>query len=655
MTESHSESHDGAYRLAERILDLSRASKRLLVIAVDGVLCAVAAVLAFALRLGSWEEITIAILAYTGIALAVWLPIFFARGVYRAIFRYAGSRTMVALAKAAALFAVPLVAIFTFYSIPGVPRTIPLIHSLLFLAMLCLSRIVSRYVLVDLLAQHRFRGRRRRVLIYGAGVAGRQLAASIQHDPGMHLCGFIDDDMRLDGQRLDGNPVFHSSSLSAVIGRQEVTDVLLAMPSLSRAKRKMIVQNLEHHSVHVQTLPNVQQMIKGEVTTSDLREIQIEDLLGRDPVPPNDLLLGRTILGKIVMVTGAGGSIGSELCRQIIQLRPKMLIIADVSEFALYSVDQELRGTPILGEREVTIKPYLCDVSDLPSVRRLLSTCQPDTVFHAAAYKHVPLVEANVIAGLRNNVLGTLNLATECERNNVGRLILVSTDKAVRPTNVMGASKRIAELILQALSARGNSTLFAMVRFGNVLGSSGSVVPHFQKQISNGGPVTLTHRDVTRYFMTIPEAAQLVVQAGAMAQGGEVYVLDMGSSVKIIDLARSMIRLSGLTIRDELSPDGDIEIVEVGLRPGEKLFEELLIGDNPEPTRHERIMRAREAFLAWDVLEPMLERLANSIDEGDSELAIQLVQELVPEYQSERCRGRLSHSTSSSGQVQRLN
>jgi len=267
----------------------------------------------------------------------------------------------------------------------------------------------------------------------------------------------------------------------------------------------------------------------------------------------------------------------------------------------------------------------------------------------------VPLVEANVIAGLRNNVLGTLNLATECERNNVGRLILVSTDKAVRPTNVMGASKRIAELILQALSARGNSTLFAMVRFGNVLGSSGSVVPHFQKQISNGGPVTLTHRDVTRYFMTIPEAAQLVVQAGAMAQGGEVYVLDMGSSVKIIDLARSMIRLSGLTIRDELSPDGDIEIVEVGLRPGEKLFEELLIGDNPEPTRHERIMRAREAFLAWDVLEPMLERLANSIDEGDSELAIQLVQELVPEYQSERCRGRLSHSTSSSGQVQRLN
>ncbi|HEX8413551.1 MAG TPA: polysaccharide biosynthesis protein, partial [Sphingomicrobium sp.] len=347
MSETRSDRHAGIYRFAERILGLSRTSKRLLVIAVDGAICAVAAVLAFALRLGSWEEITIAILTYTGIALTVWLPIFLARGVYRAIFRYAGSRTMVALAKAAGLFAIPLVAIFTFYSIPGVPRTIPLIHSLLFLAMLCLSRIVSRYVLVDLLAQHRFRGRRSRVLIYGAGIAGRQLAASIQHEPGMHLCGFVDDDMRLDGQRLDGNPVFHSSGLAAVIARQEVTDVLLAMPRLSRAKRKMIVENLEHHSVHVQTLPNVQQMMKGEVTTSDLREIQIEDLLGRDPVPPNSLLLGRTILGKTVLVTGAGGSIGSELCRQIIHLRPKRLIIVDVSEFALYSIDQELRAVAV--------------------------------------------------------------------------------------------------------------------------------------------------------------------------------------------------------------------------------------------------------------------------------------------------------------------
>ena len=625
------------YRVAERVLGLSRASKRMIVILVDGTICAFTAVIAFALRLGAWAEIApIPILIYIGAALLAWFPIFQISGIYRAIFRYAGSRTMMALASAAAIFAMPLVAIFMFFTVAGVPRTIPLIHSLLFLATLCLSRIVWRYILVDLLGQHRFQGRQSRVLIYGTGTAGRQLAGSIQHEPGMHLRGFVDDDDRLDGQRLDGHPVFHSSKLSEVIARAEVTDVLLAMPRLTRAGRRQIVQNLEHHSVHVQTLPNVQQMMEGQVSISDLREIQIEDLLGRDPVPPNSLLLGRTIIGKTVLVTGAGGSIGSELCRQILQLGPQSLILADISEYGLYAIDQEMRDSAAGLGKDVEIRPFLCDASDPASVRRLFAQCRPDIVFHAAAYKHVPLVEANPIAGLKNNVLGTLNMALEAERAGVRRFILVSTDKAVRPTNVMGASKRVAELVLQALAARGSQTLFAMVRFGNVLGSSGSVVPRFQKQILNGGPVTLTHREVTRYFMTIPEAAQLVIQAGAMAEGGEVYLLDMGNSVKIVDLARSMIRLSGLTIRDEQSPDGDIEIREVGLRPGEKLYEELLIGENPEKTRHERIMQAREGCLAWAEIDPKLQELAAMLEAGEADGAIALLQELVPEYRGER-------------------
>jgi FlaA1/EpsC-like NDP-sugar epimerase len=620
------------YDAAEWILGRSRTAKRLFVILIDGSICFAAALIAFMLRLGRWDDIAAPALLYAGAALAVWLPVFLLRGVYRAIFRYAGSRTMMALASATSLFSVPMIVIFMFYSVPGVPRTIPIIHSLLFLAFLCLSRIVFRYLLVDLLAQHRFQGRQSRVLIYGAGVAGRQLAASIQHEPGMQLRGFIDDDDRLDGQRLDGHPVYHSSRLSKLMQPLEITNVLLAMPRLTRAERKKIVENLEHHSVHVQTLPNVQQLMEGAVSISDLREIQIEDLLGRDPVPPNSLLLGRTIIGKRVLVTGAGGSIGSELCRQILPFAPKSLILADISEYALYAIDEEMRETAMQDGSEAEFCPVLCDVTDETAVRRLFARFKPDAVFHAAAYKHVPLVEANPLAGLRNNILGTLNMALAAERSGVGRFILISTDKAVRPTNVMGASKRVAELLLQALAARGSETQFAMVRFGNVLGSSGSVVPRFQKQILSGGPVTLTHKDVTRYFMTIPEAAQLVIQAGAMAQGGEVYVLDMGSSVKIIDLARSMIRLSGLTVRDESTPDGDIEVLEVGLRPGEKLYEELLIGDNPEPTRHERIMRARERHLPWDELAPRVERLVSLCADGDAAEAIALLEELVPEY-----------------------
>lgn len=626
---------DAFFDVLRGLLSLGRAQKRAIVITIDLLLCCGSAVAAFGLRLGEWNGFNKDVLTYMGVALAVWFPVFQLHGVYRAIFRFAGSRTIIALGYAAGVMAVPLAIIFMIVSVPGIPRTIAIIHMLLFVALLCLSRMTSRYLLVDLLAHQSFRGEQKAVLIYGAGASGRQLASSMQGEPSMALCGFIDDDERLDGQRLDGHPIYHSSRLSEVIERDEVKTVLLAVPRLGRSQRKEIVQRLEQYSVHVQTLPNVQQMVDGQISISDLREIQIEDLLCRDAVEPNQLLLGRTIVGKTVLVTGAGGSIGSELCRQIITMAPKTLVLVERSEFALYAINEELRERQEAAQLHANIRTELCDVGDAGAVERLLQMLRPDTVFHAAAYKHVPLVEANPVAGLRNNVFGTLNLAQAAQRAGVDRFILISTDKAVRPTNVMGASKRIAELILQALADTNPGTRFAMVRFGNVLGSSGSVVPRFQRQILNGGPVTITHRDVTRYFMTIPEAAQLVIQAGAMALGGEVYVLDMGESVKIIDLAKSMVRLSGLTIKSDSNGNGDIEIREVGLRPGEKLYEELLIGDNPEPTRHERIMRARETFIPWSRLSPDLSLLASSLDCGDTQQAIELVRILVPEFSAE--------------------
>ncbi|HEV2568145.1 nucleoside-diphosphate sugar epimerase/dehydratase [Sphingomonas sp.] len=623
---------DAFFSTLRYLLSLSRKHKRLIVMSIDGVLCCAAAMAAFALRLGEWNGLTQPIQLYVLAALAVWFPVFQLRGVYRAIFRYAGSRTMVALAYATGIMAIPLVALFMFISIPGVPRTIAVIHSLLFLALLCLSRIVSRYLLVDLLAQQSFRGVQRNVLIYGAGAAGRQLASSMQMEPSMYLCGFIDDDVRLDGQRLDGHHVFHSGRMADVVARFDVKAVLLALPNIGRAARKRIISELELLSVQVQTLPNVKQILDGRVSVNDLQEVRIEDLLGRDPVAPNELLLGRTIRGKSVLVTGAGGSIGSELCRQIIRLAPRQLTLVENSEYALYAIQQELEDTLSREALSIQVAAELCDVTDAIRVRSVLSSHRPDTVFHAAAYKHVPIVEANPTAGLRNNVLGTLTMAQAAEQAGVSRFILISTDKAVRPTNVMGATKRVAELVLQGLAERGSTTKFAMVRFGNVLGSSGSVVPRFDKQIRDGGPVTITHPEVTRYFMTIPEAAQLVIQAGAMASGGEVYVLDMGESVRILDLARSMIRLSGLSIRDPANPDGDIEIRIVGLRPGEKLYEELLIGENPEPTRHERIMQAREKCLAWSELEPHLHSLRTAIETVDVGGSLHILRHLVPEF-----------------------
>jgi FlaA1/EpsC-like NDP-sugar epimerase len=617
------------------VSNLDRRAKKMIAFGVDSIICVFAIWLAFSLRLGDWQLWNAPIRSVLIVSFVIWPPIFLALGVYRSIFRFAGSGTITELARANAIYLFFMTVVFTFIGLPGVPRTIGILVPILFLLALVMSRIVVRYIISDLLGQRAFGGETKRVLIYGAGSAGQQLAMSTRHYPGMYLLGFVDDDSRLRGQRLDGNPVYHSSDLVMQVERLGVTDILLAVPSMSRSKRKDIVDDLKRFGVHVQTLPQIQDIVAGKVSIADLREVEVDDLLGRDAVAPNDLLMGRTILGKTVMVTGAGGSIGSELCRQIMAIGPKRLVLVEMTEFALYKIEQELRENAAAGifRSDIEIYPELINTTAARPVSSVIGTYHPDTIFHAAAYKHVPLVEHNPISGMGNNILSTRNLVQAAEQHEVAHFILISTDKAVRPTNVMGASKRVCEQILQAKAKFGSKTRFSMVRFGNVLGSSGSVVPRFKEQIANGGPVTLTHKDIIRYFMTIPEAAQLVIQAGSMAKGGEVFVLDMGKPVKIFDLACTLISLSGLTICDDDNPDGDIAIEEIGLRPGEKLFEELLIGENPMPTKHPRIMQAMEGHMSWQDLSAALDQLESHVHTGNRDAAVSLLRDLVPEYQ----------------------
>nr|WP_315458598.1 nucleoside-diphosphate sugar epimerase/dehydratase [uncultured Sphingorhabdus sp.] len=619
------------------ISGFDRRTKKVIAFLTDSVICLFAIWLAFSLRLGDWQLWSTPVRSVIITSFLVWPVLFIALGVYRSIFRFAGSGTIAELARAIAIFLLVMSLVFTVVGLPGVPRTIGILVPILFFLGLMISRITVRYIISDLLGQRAFGGDAKRVLIYGAGSAGQQLALSTRHYPGMFLLGFVDDDKRLRGQRLDGSPVFHSTELAVQVERLRVTDILLAVPSMSRSKRKKIVDDLEQLSVHVQTLPQIQDIVAGKVSIADLREVEVDDLLGRDAVIPNSLLMGRTIVGKTVIVTGAGGSIGSELCRQIMATGPRKLVLVEMTEYALYKIEQEIAESVKLGHfnAEIEVVPELINTAARRPVLSLLETYRPDTVFHAAAYKHVPLLEHNPISGMGNNIISTRNLTDAAEQSGVSHFILISTDKAVRPTNVMGASKRVCEQILQAKAKAGSKTRFTMVRFGNVLGSSGSVVPRFKEQIASGGPVTLTHKDIIRYFMTIPEAAQLVIQAGSMARGGEVFVLDMGKPVKIYDLARTLINLSGLTVRDEQNPEGDIAIEEIGLRPGEKLFEELLIGENPMPTKHARIMQAMEGHLPWPELSTALDAMEAHIHAGDRVQAVQLLRELVPEYRPE--------------------
>ncbi len=618
------------YKFAVPILALPRAAKRFVALSVDFGLCVFTVWLAYYLRLGEFVTLSGKALWAVGVSIGFALPIFVVSGLYRAIFRYSGWPALLAVARAISVYGLLYVSLFTAIGVVGVPRTIGIIQPILLLLFVGASRALARVWLGEHYLSALKRAARPKVLIYGAGGAGRQLAAAMANSHEMHVVGFLDDDDRLHGHVLNGQPIYNPADLDNLATTLNISDVLLAMPSLSRRRRNEILAWIRGAHVAVRTLPSVTDLAQGKVSVSDLRELDIDDLLGRESVAPNHLLLSKNIVTKVVLVTGAGGSIGSELCRQILALAPSKLLLVEQSEFALYGIHQELEEK--LTERDIVLVPLLASVQDAERMREIMSTWNPDTVYHAAAYKHVPLVEHNPAAGIKNNVLGTLRTAQAALDAGVSDFVLISTDKAVRPTNVMGASKRLAEMALQALAADGGGTKFSMVRFGNVLGSSGSVVPKFRQQIRDGGPVTLTHSEVTRYFMTIPEAAQLVIQAGAMAKGGDVFVLDMGQSVKIIDLARRMIELSGLVVKDERNPDGDIEIAVTGLRPGEKLYEELLIGDNPQPTLHPRIMKAHEEFLPLDEFETRLNALEIALNVNDVGVIRLMMQQLVSGY-----------------------
>ena len=556
---------------------------------------------------------------------------------------------MVSVTRAMLLYGLLYAAVFTFMGVAGVPRTIGLIQPLLMLVFIGAARAIARIWLGGIYLNQIKRSGLPQVLIYGAGEAGRQLAGGMAHSNEMRMVGYLDDDERLHGHVLNGLPIHDPASLPELLSEFPITDVLLALPSVSRQRRNAILSSLAPLRVAVRTLPGMTDLATGRVSLSDVRDLDIDDLLGREPVKPNGLLLNRNIHGKTVLVTGAGGSIGSELCRQIVQCQPKQLLLVEMSEFALYQIHQELQsaldGETVKCDGEaseegaartsVEIVPLLASVCDEARMQEIMATWKPNTVYHAAAYKHVPLVEHNPAEGVRNNVWGTMVCAQSAARNGVQNFVLISTDKAVRPTNIMGATKRLAEMVLQAMAAlqSGGRTSFSMVRFGNVLGSSGSVVPLFREQIKNGGPITLTHADITRYFMTIPEAAQLVIQAGAMGTGGDVFVLDMGQPVRIYDLASRMVELSGMSLRTDGNPEGDIAISVTGLRPGEKLYEELLIGDNPKPTQHARIMKAHEDFIVWDELQSKLAALQAAIKVNDVPTIRCLLHDLVPGYQ----------------------
>ena len=621
--------------LTKNALNLSRFGKRMIALGADATLCVATVALAYFLRLDQWGlPVGTQWLSYLG-AIVLSVPLFISFGLYRAIFRYAGWGALASIVRACAVYGVIYSAVFTAMGVTGVPRTIGIIQPILLFVAIGFLRAGARYWLGGGYQELMRLGEQRRVLIYGAGSAGRQLAAGLATSDEMNVVGFVDDDVTLQGSVLNGKSIYGPEGLDKLIAKLDVADLLLAIPSSSRSRRNEILSLVRQTSASIRTLPGLADLAHGRVTVNDLRELDIEDLLGRDTVPPNQLLLARNIADKTVLVTGAGGSIGGELCRQMMQLRPKQILLVEQSEFNLYSIHQELEKLCENASLEgVGLVPLLGSVQDEARIGGILAAWKPETIYHAAAYKHVPLVEYNPAEGVRNNVFGTLNMVKLAKQHAVRDFVLISTDKAVRPTNIMGATKRVAEQILQAIAAEGGETRFSMVRFGNVLGSSGSVVPLFRRQIKAGGPVTITHQDITRYFMTIPEAAQLVIQAGAMAQGGEVFVLDMGNPVRVIDLAERMIELSGLSLRDEANPDGDIEIEVVGLRPGEKLYEELLIGDNPEPTGHARIMKAGEAYLGWAPLIFELGRLDACLKGNSREEIVSLLGQLVPEFSS---------------------
>lgn len=587
---------------------LSRANKRIVSVLTDVGIIFIAFHLALLVRLGNIENFSNPTVLGVLVSVAIMTVAVFTRlGLYRAVLRYLTFQALSVITIGAVISAL-LLAALGFYSGHPFPRTVPIIYGA-FLALLCGG---ARAVIRSLVAKS-YAHKSRNVLIYGAGSGGRQLAMALRGSGEYRVRAFIDGDSTLTNTVILGLPVIPMSDVMNMINKHDVSQVLLAVPSAKRSRRKEIIDELSKLLVEIRTVPELTDIVSGKAKIDELKEVPIEDLLGRDPVAPQQVLLEANIKDKVVMVTGAGGSIGSELCRQILMQQPTSIVLFELSEFGLYQIDRELNLLKQEYGLSCDIIPLLGSVQRKHRLETAMKSFKVQTVYHAAAYKHVPLVEYNVVEGVRNNVYGTYYTACAAIEAGVESFVLISTDKAVRPTNVMGTTKRMAELGLQALAERENKnpngTRFCMVRFGNVLGSSGSVIPLFKKQIERGGPVTVTHPEITRFFMTIPEAAQLVIQAGAMGKGGDVFVLDMGEPVKITDLASNLIHLSGLEVKSESNPHGDIEILFAGLRPGEKLYEELLIGDNVKNTSHERIMTAHEVYLPLDEYESLLDEL----------------------------------------------
>ncbi|WP_373877840.1 polysaccharide biosynthesis protein [Pseudomonas turukhanskensis] len=645
--------------MRERLVGLRRRYKRLLQVCTDVVLVWLSLWGAFVVRLGIDRPID-PVGDYAWLFLAapvISIPIFIRFGMYRAVMRYFGNEALVAIFKAVSLSALLLgLYIYMYRANVMVPRSVVFNYWWLSLLMIGGLRLFMRqYFLGDwlLAGQHvpffRQNDGLTKVAIYGGGSAGNQLVAALRMGKSMRPVAFIDDDEGIANRVVAGLTVYTSRKISQLIEETGAQEVLLAIPSASRSRRREILAALEPYPVHVRTVPGFSDLASGRVSVSDLQEVDIADLLGRDAVPPRADLFERCIRNQVVMVTGAGGSIGSELCRQILSCAPTALVLFEHSEYNLYSIQTELEGRLRHEGLNIRLVPILGSVRNCERLLDVMRTWGVNTVYHAAAYKHVPIVEHNVAEGVLNNVAGTLQTAQAAVQAGVEHFVLISTDKAVRPTNVMGSTKRLAEMTLQALSLEKspllmgakastppNRTRFTMVRFGNVLGSSGSVIPLFREQIKRGGPITVTHPNITRYFMTIPEAAQLVIQAGSMGRGGDVFVLDMGSPVKIAELAAKMVHLSGLTVRNEQNPQGDIAIEFTGLRSGEKLYEELLIGDNVSPTEHPMIMRADEEHLPWSVFKEVLNEIFLAVERDDYERLRELLREHVNGYVPER-------------------
>lgn len=645
--------------LKTRLLNLSRSQKRLIQISADLVLICFSVALAFISRLG-WDR------ALELMAQHLWLfftaplisiLVFFPAGMYRPVIRFLGVQAIASIFRAITLAAfLVLLAIYWQgeQSFSSIPRSYIVIYWFYTLLTLGGVRLFMRqyfrgelHLLAELFLGHLNKNASLpKVAIYGAGNAGNQLLIALRMSNDLVPVAFVDDHPDLIGRQIAGLHVYAADDIQQMLNKTKASQILLAMPSATQARRKQIIRNLAPYPLYVRTIPGLIDLAQGKVTVNDLREIEITDLLGRDVVEPHRDLFDRCIKQQVVMVTGAGGSIGSELCRQILHSRASVLVLYEHSEFNLYQVHQELKQLVNLHGLDIQLVPILASIRNFKRLREVMTAYKVNTVYHAAAYKHVPMVEENMVEGVMNNVFGTLNSAQAAMSAGVENFILISTDKAVRPTNVMGATKRLAELILQAFSKESfiadfakrelasyeNKTRFTMVRFGNVLGSSGSVIPLFRQQIKKGGPVTVTHPEITRYFMTIPEAVQLVIQAGSMGKGGDVFVLDMGEPVKIASLAEKMVRLMGLTVQDEQGR-GDIAIEFSGLRPGEKLYEELLVGESSTPTEHEKILSAEEVMIAWPQLEPQLRKLKEAAEAQNCFLIRDLLIELVEGYQ----------------------